>query len=103
MRPAAKKEIAMSANPEVVFEKLKTLPAPRLAEVEDFVDFLKVRDEQQRQAAAQRLGQAFEKLDALNEPPMTDEQVQEFVQAEIKAARDEKRAAPNAAPNADRR
>lgn len=85
----------MSANPEVVFEKLKTLPAQRIAEVEDFVDFLKARDERQRREAGQRLGQALAQLDALKLPPMTAEEVQ----TEIKAAR----AARRAAPNADRR
>ncbi|MEJ1964202.1 MAG: hypothetical protein WDO56_22725 [Gammaproteobacteria bacterium] len=37
--------------------------------------------------AAQRLGEAFAKLDALNLPPMTPEEVQ----AEIDAARAERR------------
>lgn len=85
----------MSANPDVLFETLKTLPPQRLAEVADFVDFLKVRDEKARTAAGQRLGEAMARLDALDLPPMTADEVQ----AEIKAAR----AAKRAAPNADRR
>lgn len=36
---------------EVLFEKLKALPPQRLEEVEDFVDFLKIRDEKARSAA----------------------------------------------------
>jgi hypothetical protein len=45
-------------------------PTPQLrAEVEDFVDFLRARKERARDAAAQRLGEAFAKLDALNQHP----------------------------------
>jgi hypothetical protein len=79
----------MNAQAEkTLLEKLKTLPSARLAEVEDFVDFLKSREERTRDEAAQRLGAAFEKLDALSAPPMTSEEVQ----AEIDAARAERRA-----------
>jgi hypothetical protein len=35
----------MGTSPERLLEKLKTLPPQRLSEVEDFVDFLKGRDE----------------------------------------------------------
>jgi Protein of unknown function (DUF2281) len=73
---------------EALIEKLKSLPPEQRAEVEDFVDFLKARKERARDAAAQRLGEAFAKLDALNAPPMTPEEVQ----AEIDAARAERRA-----------
>jgi len=72
----------------ILMEKLKALPPERRAEVEDFVDFLKAREERGRDEAAQRLYEAFEKLDALNLPPMTTEDVQ----AEIDAARVERRA-----------
>jgi hypothetical protein len=73
---------------EALIEKLKSLPPEQRAEVEDFVDFLKARNERARDAAAQRLGEAFAKLDALNAPPLTPEEVQ----AEIDAARAERRA-----------
>src|SRR6202043_2935914 len=73
---------------EALMEKLKSLPPEQRAEVEDFVDFLKARKERARDAAAQRLGEAFAKLDALNLPPLTPEEVQ----AEIDAARAERRA-----------
>lgn len=79
---------------EALIEKLKSLPPEQRAEVEDFVDFLKARKERARDAAAQRLGEAFKKLDALNQTPPTPEEVQ----AEIDAARAERRA-----PHADRR
>ena len=68
-------------------EKLKTLPPQRLSEVEDFVDFLKGRDESARAVAGRRLGEAMARLDALNFPPLTADEVQ----AEIQAARAERR------------
>ena len=73
---------------EALIEKLKSLPPEQRAEVEDFVDFLKARKERARDAAAQRLGEAFKKLDALNQPALTPEEVE----AEIDAARAERRA-----------
>lgn len=82
----------MSVNPEVLFEKLKALPQQRLAEVEHFVDFLKARDEKARSAAAQRLGEAMAKLDALDLPALTTQEVQ----TEIDAARSARRPAPDA-------
>jgi hypothetical protein len=54
---------------EALVEKLKSLPPEQRAEVEDFVDFLRARKERARDAAAQRLGEAFKKLDALNQSP----------------------------------
>ena len=73
---------------EALMEKLKSLPPEQRAEVEDFIDFLKARKERVRDAAAQRLGEAFARLDALNLPPLTPEEVK----AEVYAARAERRA-----------
>jgi hypothetical protein len=44
----------MSTAEQVLIEKIKQLPPRRLAEVEDFVDFLRTREDEQRltQAAA---------------------------------------------------
>jgi hypothetical protein len=67
---------------------VKSLPPEQRAEVEDFVDFLKARKERARGAAAQRLGEAFKKLDALTQSPPTAEEVE----AEIDEARAERRA-----------
>jgi hypothetical protein len=78
----------MNAQTETLIEKVKSLPPEQRAEVEDFVDFLKARKERTRDAAAQRLGEAFATLDALNLPPLTPEEVQ----AEIDAMRTERRA-----------
>ena len=40
---------------QILIEKIRQLPPQRLAEVEDFIDFLRAREEEQRltQAAAQ--------------------------------------------------
>lgn len=75
-------------DPQALIEKLKNLPPERVAEVEDFVDFLKTRDEKTRDTAAQRLGEAMAKLSAVDFPMMSEDEVQ----AEVEAARRERRA-----------
>ncbi len=77
----------MSTDTQALIEKLQSLPPQRRAEVEDFVDFLKNRTAAERSEAARRLGEAFQKLDALDEPPMSTEEIQ----AEIDAVRAERR------------
>jgi hypothetical protein len=71
---------------ETILRKLKQLSPERLAEVEDFVEFL---------AAKERREQAIARLRALRQrqPPeeITDQEMQEIV-AEVKAYRAEKRA-----------
>ena len=68
-----------------LIETLKRLPAARVAEVVDFVEFLAAREE--RAAAAERLTAALASIDALNLPPMSDDDVAE----EVQAARRERR------------
>lgn len=74
-------------DPQTLIEKLKNLPPERVAEVEDFVDFLHTRDQEASNAAAQRLGEAMTRLAALDLPPLSEDEVQ----AEIDAARRERR------------
>ena len=38
----------MSASEQGLIDKIKQLPPQRLAEVEDFVDFLRMREDEQR-------------------------------------------------------
>jgi hypothetical protein len=64
-----------ASRDDLLIEKLKSLPPERRAEVEDFIHFLKVRRERTRDEAAHRLVEAFTKLDALNLPAMTAEEV----------------------------
>lgn len=69
-----------------LIERLKTLPPSRVAEVVDFVEFLSQREE--RAAAARRLTQGLARLDALKLPDVGEDEVE----AEIQAARQERRA-----------
>ncbi len=75
----------MTAIEAQLIERLKKLPPNRVAEVVDFVEFLSQREE--RAAAAQRLTQGLARLDALNLPPVSDDEVE----AEVQAARQERR------------
>lgn len=70
----------MDADLQGLLDKIKALSPQRRAEIEDFVDFLRARE---RAEAAERLGQAFDRLDALHEPPLASSEVQ----AEIRAVR----------------
>ncbi len=51
----------MSAFEQVLIDKIRQLPPQRLAEVEDFVDFLRAREDEQRlvQAAAKASEASF--------------------------------------------
>jgi hypothetical protein len=54
----------MNAPDQVLFDKIKQLPPQRMAEVEDFVDFLRVREDEQRltHAAAKASEASFSKV-----------------------------------------
>ena len=51
-------------DPQALIEKLKHLPPERVAEVEDFVDFLRTRDEERalERAASRAAEPAFAKV-----------------------------------------
>jgi hypothetical protein len=74
----------MNAIAPTLIQKLQELPPQRLAEVEDFVEFLAVRE--MHSAAGARLGESLTKLDALNLPPLSDDEIN----AEIQAVRQER-------------
>jgi hypothetical protein len=76
----------MATVEPTLIQKLEKLPANRLAQVADFVEFLTAREA--RAEAGARLGEALAKLDALNLPPVSDEEIE----AEIQAARQERAA-----------
>jgi hypothetical protein len=76
----------MSSNEQALFDKLKALPPQQRAEVEDFVDFLTAKA--RKRAAMDRLLSIAPALEAAGVEPMSDEEVN----AEIKAARAERRA-----------
>ena len=69
-----------------LMERLKKLPPSRVAEVVDFVEFLAAREE--RAAAAQRLTDGLARLDALNLPPVSEDEVDDEVQAARRERRD---------------
>lgn len=54
----------MNAPNQVLFDKIKQLPPQRVAEVEDFVDFLRAREDEQRltQAAAKASEASFSQV-----------------------------------------
>jgi hypothetical protein len=54
----------MNAPDQVLFEKIKQLPPQRLAEVEDFIDFLHMREDTQRftRAAAKASEPSFARV-----------------------------------------
>lgn len=78
-------------NAESLLQKIRELPPQRLAEVADFVDFLKAREERAR---SQKVDELFGMMDQLAavQPALTPEEIQ----AEIDAARAERRARPHA-------
>lgn len=76
----------MAAIDPALIDKLQRLPPQRQAEVRDFVEFLADREE--RAAAGVRLGESLERLDTLELPPLSDEEIA----AEIEAARQERAA-----------
>ena len=69
----------MTAIESKLIERLKQLPPNRVAEVVDFVEFLTAREE--RAAAAQRLTEGLARLDALNLPLLSEDEVEEEIQA----------------------
>ena len=78
----------MTAIESQLVERLKKLPPERVAEVIDFVEFLTAREE--RTAAARRLAEGLARLDALNLPPIPQDEVAD----EVGAARRERHAKP---------
>ena len=68
-----------------LMQGLKSLPPERVSEVLDFVEFLAERVK--REAATQRMTEAFTELRKLNLPPISDDEIN----AEIQAIRRERR------------
>lgn len=68
----------MTALESRLLRQLKKLPPDRIAEVVDFVEFLAAREE--RQVAAQRVGESMASLHALDLPPMSEEEIEDAVQ-----------------------
>ncbi len=73
----------MTALETQLLQRLKVLPPERVAEVVDFVEFLASRV--QRAAAAQRLSDSMTRIDALNLPALSEDEVEDEVQAARRA------------------
>ncbi len=71
----------MAADTQALIEKIQALPAERIAEVEDFVDFIATKA--RRLTALDRLLAIAPALEAAGAPPMAEEDVA----AEVEAAR----------------
>jgi hypothetical protein len=64
---------------KILFQKILQLTLRYQAERADFVDFLRIRDE--RRAAADRITANLAKLDALDIPSLSDEEINEEIAA----------------------
>lgn len=69
----------MTAIEVQLIERLKKLPPAKVAEVVDFVEFLAAKEE--RMAAAQRISDGLARVDALNLPPISEDEVADEVEA----------------------
>ncbi len=76
----------MTANAQVLIEKIQALPPERLSEVADFVDFLAAKTRRLR--ALDRLLAIAPALAATGAPPITEDEFQ----AEVEAVRTARRA-----------
>ena len=84
----------MPANTQTLIEKIQALPAERIAEVENFVDF--VATKARRMTAFDRLLAIAPALEAAGAPPITEDEIA----AEVEATRSVRRA--RSPPGADR-
>lgn len=76
----------MTADTQTLIEKIRALPAERVAEVEDFVDF--ISSKARRLGALDRLLAIAPALEAAGAPPMTDDDIAAEVAAVRAAQRD---------------
>lgn len=74
----------MPADTRALIAKIQALPAERIAEVEDFVDFIATKA--RRLTALDRLLAIAPALEAAGAPPMTEQDVTAEVEA-VRAAR----------------
>lgn len=83
-------------NAQALIEKIEALPPERIAEVEDFVEFLSAKT--RRQAALDRLLAIAPALEAAGAPPIAEAEIV----AEVEAIRAARRARRTADAGADR-
>jgi len=73
------------SNAQALLEKIQALPAERISEVEDFVDFLSTKT--RRQAALDRLFAIAPAIEAAGAPAITEQEIL----AEVEATRTARR------------
>lgn len=76
----------MTADTQALIEKIQALPAERVVEVEDFVDFITAKA--RRLGALDRLLAIAPALEAAGAPPITDDDIAAEVAAVRAAQRD---------------
>lgn len=81
----------MPTDPQSLLDKIRSLPAEQAAEVEDFVEFLSAKA--RRQAALERLVAVVPALEQAGASPIAEDDIA----AEVKAARQVRRAQPGGA------
>lgn len=74
----------MPADTQALIEKIRALPAERISEVEDFVDFIATKT--RRLTALDRLLMIAPALEAAGAPPITEEEIATEVEA-VRATR----------------
>lgn len=79
----------MPADAQSLIEKIRALPEDRIAEVEDFVDF--IASKERRLAALDRLLAVAPALEAAGAPPITEQEIAAEVDA-MRTARRNRRA-----------
>jgi hypothetical protein len=77
----------MPNDTDGLIEKIRALPAERIAEVEDFVDFIAAKT--RRLTALERLLAIAPALEAAGAPPMTEDEIAAEVRAARAARRDQ--------------
>jgi hypothetical protein len=75
-------------NAQALLEKIQALPVERIAEVEDFIDFISAKT--RRLAALDRLLAIAPALEAAGVPPMSEDEIQAEVDA-VRAVRRQRR------------
>ena len=71
-------------SPQALVEKIAALPPERIAEIEDFVEFIAAKT--RREAAFDRLLAVAPALEEAGIPPMTEDEIMAEVEA-VRAAR----------------
>jgi hypothetical protein len=73
------------SHAEALLKKIQALPAERISEVEDFIEFLSAKT--RRQAALNRLSAIAPAIEATGAPPISEEEILAEVEAALAVRR----------------